>query len=101
MTTADIAKAFSNGVFDKTNDHIADDAIWEVVEENTFVGKKTIIENCNLLAAYFKLVTTHFKTRHVISEKMVRQSLKGMANVCRLFLHAMYMSLTRTIKFKA
>ncbi|WP_100612759.1 nuclear transport factor 2 family protein [Confluentibacter lentus] len=69
MTKAEIAKAFSNGTFDKTYDHIAEDAIWEVVEENMFVGKKAIVENCNLVAAYFKSVTTNFKTLHVISEE--------------------------------
>lgn len=69
MTKADIAKAFSTGVFEKTYDHIAEDAVWEVVEENTFVGKKAIIENCEQVAAYFKSVTTDFKTQHVISEK--------------------------------
>lgn len=69
MTKTAIAKTFSNGEFDKTNDYIAEDAVWEVVEENTFVGKKAIIENCKQVAAYFKSVTTNFKTHHVISEK--------------------------------
>jgi ketosteroid isomerase-like protein len=69
MTKTDLAKAFSNGAFDKTNDHIAEDAVWEVVEENIFAGKKAIIENCNQVAAYFKSVTTNFKTLHVISEE--------------------------------
>lgn len=69
MTKADIAKAFSNGAFDKTTGHIAEDAVWEVVEENTFVGKKAIIEHCKQVAVYFKSVTTDFRTLHVISEK--------------------------------
>jgi len=68
MTKKAIAKAFSNGEFDKTNEHIAEDAVWEVVEENMFIGKQSIIENCNKVAAYFKSVTTNFKTHHVISE---------------------------------
>ncbi|MGE5943083.1 MAG: nuclear transport factor 2 family protein [Flavobacteriales bacterium] len=68
MTKADIAKAFSNGAFDKTYDHLVEDAVWEVVEENTFVGKNAIMENCKQVAAYFKSVTTNFKTLHVISE---------------------------------
>ncbi|OYX27271.1 MAG: hypothetical protein B7Z06_04470 [Flavobacteriales bacterium 32-35-8] len=69
MTKIEIAKAFSNGAFYKAYDHIAEDAIWEVVEENMFVGKKAIVENCNQVAAYFKSVTTNFKTHHVISEE--------------------------------
>eukprot|EP01031_Cornospumella_fuschlensis_P012743 gene12743-15575_t len=68
MTKAELATAFSNGEFDKTNDFIAHDAIWEVVEEDKFVGKKAIIDNCNQVGQYFKSVTTNFKTLNVISE---------------------------------
>jgi ketosteroid isomerase-like protein len=68
MTKPEIATAFSNGDFDKTADFIADDAIWEVVEEDKFVGKNAIIENCNQVGQYFKSVTTNFKTLNVISE---------------------------------
>lgn len=68
MTKPEIAKAFSNGEFDKTNDFIAADAIWEVVEEDMFVGKNAILENCNQVGQYFNSVTTNFKTLNVISE---------------------------------
>ncbi len=68
MTRPEIATAFSNGEFDKTNDFIAVDAIWEVVEEGKFIGRKAIIENCNQVGQYFKSVTTNFKTLNVISE---------------------------------
>ena len=40
MTKKEIAKAFSNGEFEKTNKFISDTAIWTVVEEDTFIGKK-------------------------------------------------------------
>ena len=43
-------------------------AIWEVIEEDKFVGKNAIIENCNQVGQYFKSVTTNFKTLNVISE---------------------------------
>lgn len=68
MTKEEIAAAFSIGEFEKTDNFIADDAIWEVVEENKFIGKKEIIENCNQVAAYFKSMTTNFKTVNVIKQ---------------------------------
>jgi ketosteroid isomerase-like protein len=68
MTKAAIARAFSNGEFDKTNDFIADDAVWEVVNEDKFNGKNAIIENCNRVGQYFKSFTTDFKTQSIISE---------------------------------
>jgi hypothetical protein len=68
MTKPEIATAFSNGEFHRTKDSIADNAIWEVVEEDKFVGKSAIIENCNMVGQYFKSVTTNFKTINVISE---------------------------------
>ncbi len=68
MTKTEIAIAFSKGEFDKTDDFIADDAVWEVVDEDIFKGKNAIIENCNQVAQYFKSVTTDFKTLNIISE---------------------------------
>lgn len=68
MTKEEIAEAFSNGEFGKTTEFIADDAIWEVVEESKFVGKKAIIENCNQVSAYFKSLTTNFTTLNIISQ---------------------------------
>ncbi len=68
MTKPEIATAFSNGEFDKAKNFIADDAIWEVVEEGKFIGKNAIVENCNQVGQYFKSVTTKFKTLNVISE---------------------------------
>ena len=68
VTKTEIAIAFSNGEFDKTDDFIADDAVWEVVDEDLFKGKNAIIENCNQVAQYFKSVTTDFKTLNIISE---------------------------------
>ncbi|MCP9764279.1 nuclear transport factor 2 family protein [Lacihabitans soyangensis] len=68
MTKQEIALAFSNGEFEKTTEFIAENAVWEVVEENTFIGKEAIIENCNQVAAYFKSVTTDFKTLNIIAQ---------------------------------
>ena len=69
MMNKDIAVAFSNGEFELTINSIADDAIWDVIEENKFVGKEAIIEQCNQVGAYFKSVSTDFKTLNVIQDK--------------------------------
>lgn len=68
MTKTEIARAFSNGEFYKTDDFIANNAVWEVVEEDLFIGKNAIIENCNQVVQYFKSVTTDFKTLNIITE---------------------------------
>jgi ketosteroid isomerase-like protein len=68
MTIKSIARAFSNGEFETVFDYIAEDAVWEVVEENMFHGKSAIIDNCKQVAAYFQTVTTHFETLNVIAE---------------------------------
>ena len=68
MTKKEIASAFSNGRFDETFPYLSEDAVWTVVEENTFTGKQAIVDNCLQVGAYFKSVTTHFKTLHVIGE---------------------------------
>jgi len=40
-----------------------------VIEENKFEGKDAIIDQCNQVGAYFKSVTTDFKTLNVIQDK--------------------------------
>ena len=68
MTKKEIAKAFSNGEFEKTNKFISDTAIWTAVEEDTFIGKKAIIDNSDQVGSYFQSVTTDFKTLNIIAE---------------------------------
>lgn len=69
MTKAELAQAFSLGEFDKTSPFIADNAVWTIVEENTFIGKSAIINNCDHVSNYFKTVETEFKTLNVIEDK--------------------------------
>ena len=68
MTKTELAKAFSNGEFEKTNKFISDTAVWTVVEEDTFIGKQAIIDNCEQVGSYFKSVTTNFKTLNIIAD---------------------------------
>lgn len=67
-TNTEIAKAFSNGEFERTYKFISDTADWTVIEEDSFKGKRAIIENCEQVGSYFKSLTTDFKTLNVIAE---------------------------------
>ncbi len=69
MTKTEIAKAFSNGEFEKTYNFISNNAIWTVVDENTFTGKQAIIDNCEQVGNYFKSVKTDFKTLNIIADE--------------------------------
>lgn len=68
MTKTEIANAFSNGEFTKTYPYLADKITWTVVEENTFIGKQAVINNCEQVANYFKSVSTVFKTLNVVED---------------------------------
>ncbi len=68
MTKTEIAKAFSNGEFEKTYKFISEKAEWTVIEEDRFIGKQAIIDNCEQVGNYFKSVTTNFKTLNIIAD---------------------------------
>jgi len=68
MTKTEIAKAFSNGEFEKANPFISENAVWTVVEEDRFNGRKAILDQCKQVGNYFQSVTTVFKTLNVITE---------------------------------
>ncbi len=82
MTKKTIAKAFSVGEFEKVFEFIAENAVWEVIEENTFQGKKAIVDNCKQVANYFQTVTTRFDILNVISEDN-RVAVNGTAEFLR------------------
>ena len=66
MTITEIATAFSNGQFEQTYPYLSDDIEWTVIEENKFVGKEAVLQNCEHVSNYFNSVTTDFKTVNVI-----------------------------------
>lgn len=68
MTITEIAKAFSNGEFEKTNPFISENAAWTVVGEDHFIGRQAILDQCEQVGNYFQSVTTDFKTLNVITE---------------------------------
>ena len=69
MNNKEKSVAFSNGEFEKIYEFIADDAVWTVVEENSFIGKSAIIENCGQVSNYFKSVSTNFECLNIICEE--------------------------------
>jgi predicted ester cyclase len=82
MNKKTIARAFSNGEFEKAYDYISENAVWKVVEENTFHGKKAIIENCEQVLSYFNSVTTRFEMLNIISEGK-KVAVNGIAEFIR------------------
>lgn len=68
MTRIEIAKAFSNGEFEKTYTFLSDIAEWTIIEEDKFIGKQAILDNCEKVGNYFKTVTTDFKTLNIIAD---------------------------------
>ena len=68
MNKVEIAEAFSNGEFEKIYEFISDNAEWIVIEEDKFIGKNAIIDNCKQVAAYFKSLSTNFKTLNIIAD---------------------------------
>jgi ketosteroid isomerase-like protein len=72
LTIQQIAAAFSCGEFDKVYPYMADDISWHIIGENSFVGKEAVMDNCEQVAAYFKSVTTIFKTENsIVSDNRV------------------------------
>lgn len=69
MIRTEIAKAFSNGEFEKTYKFISDNAEWTVIEEDKFIGKQAILDNCEQVGNYFKSVTTDFKMLNIIADE--------------------------------
>jgi len=98
MTKTEIAKAFSNGEFEKTYKFISDNAEWIVIEQDRFIGKKAILDNCEQVGNYFKSVTTNFKTLNIIAEgnKVV---INGTAEFLRDNKHVSFVSACDVYEF--
>jgi Zn/Cd-binding protein ZinT len=62
---AEISRTFSIGEFSRVYPYLADNIIWKVVGENEFIGKKSVVKNCEQVRQYFDSVTTDFKTIQV------------------------------------
>lgn len=82
MTKKEIAEAFSNGKFELTYKYLSDKVKWIVVGENSFEGKKAVVDNCEQTANYFKSVTTNFVTQNVIVDGN-RVAINGTAEFIR------------------
>lgn len=78
LTIQQIATAFSSGVFNKVYPYMADDITWDIVGENSFVGKEAVVDNCEQVAAYFQSVTTVFTTANTLVDDK-RVAINGTA----------------------
>jgi hypothetical protein len=66
-TQQQIAEAFSNGNFELAFPYLSEKITWNVVGENVFKGKESVIANCKQTADYFNSVQTVFNTDEVIA----------------------------------
>lgn len=69
MTKISIATAFSSGNFEEIFHFLAENASWNIIEENQFDGKAAILKQCRDVAAYFNSVITHFNILQVIEDE--------------------------------
>lgn len=63
-----IATAFSSGKFEITYQHLAENSVWKIVGGSEYIGKPSIMEQCDKVTNYFNSVTTVFSIQHVIEE---------------------------------
>lgn len=82
MTPLQIATAFSNGAFAETYEYLENSVEWIIPGENDFKSKADVVAQCEQVAAYFKSVTTDFKTTTVISDER-RVAIAGTATFKR------------------
>lgn len=68
MNKKEMAAAFSLGKFEEVYPNLSDTVIWNVVEENVFVGKASVIQQCGRVASFFQSVDTNFATQHLVEE---------------------------------
>lgn len=61
------ARSFSGGEFETVYPHLADDVVWNVIGEGVYTGKAAVIAQCEQVSAYFKTVTTDFRTLNIIA----------------------------------
>jgi len=71
MTITEIVTAFSNGQFEQTYPYMSDNIEWTIIEENKFLGKKAVLQNCVLVGAYFKSVTTYFNILNTLTDNNI------------------------------
>jgi hypothetical protein len=68
LTKKEIASSFSLGRFEEVFESMSEEIKWEIVGEQTLVGKSNVVEHCQNIKAYFKSITTNFYIHHTIVE---------------------------------
>jgi limonene-1,2-epoxide hydrolase len=82
LTIQQIAMAFSGGQFETVYPYLCGNIQWKVVGEDSFAGKEAVIKQCESVAAYFKTVSTNFKTDNIIADNS-RVVIDGSAEFIR------------------
>lgn len=62
----EVAELFSMGEFDEVSNYFSNTIVWEVIGESTFEGIGAVVENCKLVAEYFKSVEIDFRTNDIL-----------------------------------
>ena len=62
----EVAELFSMGEFDEVSNYFSNTIVWEVIGESTFEGIDAVVENCKLVAEYFKSVEIDFRTNDIL-----------------------------------
>lgn len=65
MNNIEIAKHFSLGQFNQIYPYLDEHIIWEVVGENTFIGKAIVVDQTKKIESYFQSVNHHFQLDQV------------------------------------
>ena len=100
MTKIEIAEAFSKGEFKKTYEFISENAQWIVIEDDNFIGKQAIIDNCEQVGKYFKSVTAVFKTLNIIADNS-KVVIEGTAEFLRNDIRVSFVSACDVYQFNS
>ena len=65
-SSQEVAELFSMGKFDEVSNYFSNTIVWKVIGESTFKGINAVVENCKLVAEYFKSVETDFRTNDIL-----------------------------------
>ena len=75
MNNIEIAKCFSLGQFSQIDQYLDDNIIWDVIGENTFLGKLAVLQQTQKIESYFQSVIHHFQLdqTHLIDQHIIIQ----------------------------
>ncbi len=81
-TKREVVESFSIGNFELVFPYLSENIEWNIIGENKFDGKPSVIQNCIQTAEYFKSVQTNFTTQDII-ETQNKIVIRGTAEFIR------------------